>query len=76
MISYSENDKCNFLHILKVLNAKSVKIYTNKELSEFLGVSNKTLIEFRKGNILRFDLLIQYAALLGDEVLFTLKSEL
>lgn len=72
----SENHKANYLNLLDILNQKSIKMFTVLELCEFLDISRKTLIDFRKGRIIKFELLSAYAALIGDEIMFTLRSEL
>lgn len=66
----NENYKCNYIHLLDILNNKSEKMFTVIELCEFLEVSNKTLIDFRKGKIFNFELLYHYSELIGVELLF------
>ena len=67
-----EDSKCKFLHILEQLNAKAANTFTIKELSFHLKVSERTMIDFKKGRIFNFWLLDSYAGILGEELIFLL----
>lgn len=69
---FSDNDKRKYLHILGVLKYTRVTLFTQSELAELLEVSRKTLIDFEKGKRVDFELLTQYAAILGRSVSFKL----
>lgn len=72
----SDKGKCKYLQILDQLNKGNdngnAKIYTQSELSEYLKVSKRKLSSFQNNEIYDFWLLVQYAALLGRNIIFTL----
>lgn len=55
------------------LNNLHEKLFTLKELSEYLEVSERKLIDFRKGKVIDFELLTQYAGIIGTKIEFNLK---
>ena len=67
---FSDNDKCKYLQILKELNSNHAKIFTQKELSGYLGVSVRKLSDFKSGKVIDFELLTQYAGIIGREIKF------
>jgi DNA-binding XRE family transcriptional regulator len=69
---FSNSDVCNYLRILNILKEKRVKIYTQKEIAELLEVSRKKMYDFEKGKVIDFELLTQYAAINGKEIVFNL----
>ena len=68
----SDEDKCKYLQILETLNKNHANIFTLKELSQHLGVSERKLIDFRKGRVIDFELLTQYAGIIGRNIYFQL----
>ena len=50
--------------------------FTQQELANIFKISRKKFVDFENGKILDFWLLTQYAAILGDVILFEIKSEL
>lgn len=70
---FSDDNKCKYLQILKALNYLHAKLFTLKELSEHLEVSERKLIDFRKGKVIDFELLTQYAGIIGTKIEFNLK---
>lgn len=66
----SSQDKCKYLHILSKLNAYHANIFTLQELSYHLEVSKRKLIDFKKGKVIDFWLLIQYGAIISKKVDF------
>lgn len=70
---FTDDDKCKYLQILKELNENHVKIFTQKELSEHLMVSVRKLSDFKAGKIIDFELLTQYALIVGRNIDFRLE---
>lgn len=68
----SNQDKCNYLHILKKLNNLHAKIFTQKELANHLKVSVRKLSDFQNGKVFDFWLLTQYAGIIGKRIKFNL----
>jgi len=68
-----DSEKCNFLHILEQLNSRCKNNFTQLELSKYLNVSRKKIIDFQKGRIFDFWLLNRYADILGMSIDFQLK---
>ena len=69
---FSEIDRCKYLHILNTVKAIRVTLFNQKEIAELLEVSRKKLIDFEKGKVIDFELLTQYAAINGKEIVFNL----
>lgn len=69
---FSDNDKCKYLQILKALNENHAKIFTQTELSKHLNVSVRKLSDFKAGKIIDFELLTQFAAIIGRKINFSL----
>jgi len=69
---FCDSDKCKYLQLLEELNSLHEKIFTVKELSNYLEVSEKKLIDFRKGRVIDFELLTQYAGIIGTKIEFKL----
>lgn len=69
----SDNDKCKYLQILSELNDFHAKIFTQEELSKYLGVSVRKLSDFKNGKVIDFWLLTQYAMIIGKKINFNLK---
>lgn len=67
-----ETEKKQFLHILDILNKECKNVFTQKELSIYLKVSRKKIVDFQKGRIFDFWLLCRYADILGKEIKFNL----
>ena len=70
---FSENNKSKYLQILEELNTNHAKIFTQKELSEHLEISVRTVSSFQNGDSINFELLTQYAAIIGRKVNFYLE---
>ena len=58
---------------MQSLNYLHAKLFTLKELSDYLEVSERKLIDFRKGKVIDFELLTQYAGIIGTKIEFNLK---
>ncbi len=69
-----DNEKSKFLHILVDLNKECKNLYTQQELSTYLKVSRKKIVDFQKGRIFDFWLLCRYADILGVSIDFNLKN--
>jgi len=69
---FSDKDKCNYLQILTDLNKLHANIFTQKELSSLLGVSVRKISDFKNGNLFDFELLTQYAGIIGKHIRFYL----
>lgn len=70
---FSDDDKRKYLQILENLNILHAKLFTIKELSIYLEVSERKLIDFRKGKVIDFELLTQYAGIIGKKINFYLE---
>ena len=68
----SNQDREKYLQILAVLNENHAKLFTLRELSLRLRVSERKLIDFKRGKIVDFWLLTQYAGIIGRGVKFYL----
>jgi len=69
---FCESDKQKYMQILAELNGNHAKIFTQLELSKHLKVSVRKLSDFKSGKIIDFELLTQYAGIIGRNVIFTL----
>jgi predicted XRE-type DNA-binding protein len=72
----SDNHKRKYLHLLEILNKKHAKVFTRKELSELLDVSERKLSDFVNGKLFDFNLLISYAGIIGENIIIELESEI
>lgn len=70
---FSDNNKHKYLQILAELNTYHAKLFTVKELSNHLDVSERKLIDFKKGKVIDFELLTQYAGIIGKRINFYLE---
>lgn len=70
---FSDNDNRKYLQILRELNENHAKIFSIKELSKHLKVSERKLHSFKKGEVIDFKLLTQYAAIIGRKINFYLE---
>lgn len=70
MLSVQDNSK--YLQILSELNKNHANIFTIKKLSGYLKVSERKLYSFKKGEVIDFELLTKYAAIIGRKVSFKL----
>ena len=70
---FSDKNKEKYMQILAELNYLHAKIFTIKELSGYLEVSERKLIDFRKGKVVDFELLTQYAGIIGKKINFYLE---
>lgn len=70
---FSDDNKRKYLQILENLNNLHEKLFTLKELSEYLEVSERKLIDFRKGKVVDFELLTQYADIISKKINFYLE---
>lgn len=68
----SDNDKAKYLQILADLNKGHENIFTLRELSAHLKVSERKLSDFRQGKVIDFPLLAQYAGMIGRKIEFNL----
>ena len=73
MTMFSDSDKRKYLLILSELNERHANIFTLKKLGKYLNVSERKLIDFRAGRVIDFELLTQYAGIIGSEIEFNLK---
>lgn len=72
MTVLSDNDKTKYLQILADLNKQHANIFTLRELSTHLKVSERKLSDFRQGKVIDFPLLTQYAGIIGRKIYFEL----
>ena len=49
-----ENEKSKFLHILSECKVRRKQIFTQKEISKYLNVSLKKVVDFENGKIFDF----------------------
>lgn len=68
----SDQDRTVYLQILADLNEGHANIFTLEELSNHLPVSVRKLSDFKKGNVIDFWLLTQYAGIIGRDISFKL----
>lgn len=71
----SDKTRSNYLHILGLLNNKRANIFTIQELADYFTTSKRTMSDFVNGKIFDFCLLDQYAAILGEDLMFWLSGE-
>lgn len=72
MKEFNKNAMCNYLHIKNKLKSIRVNLFTQSEISEYLGVSRKTISDFERGKHIDFILLSNYADILGMSLYFYL----
>jgi len=70
---FSDDNRRKYLQILENLNNGLVNLFTLRELSEYLEVSERKLIDFRKSKVIDFELLTQYAGIIGKRINFYLE---
>jgi hypothetical protein len=70
---FSDDNRRKYLQILENLNNFHANLFTLKELSEYLEVSERKLIDFRKSKVIDFELLTQYAGIIGKRINFYLE---
>lgn len=67
---FSDENKSKYLQALHVLNRDHANIFTQAELSNHLSVSVRKLSDFKSGKVIDFELLTQYAAIIGRKINF------
>ena len=70
---FSDDNRRKYLQILENLNNFHANLFTLRELSEYLEVSERKLIDFRKSKVIDFELLTQYAGIIGKRINFYLE---
>ena len=66
----TDSDSEKYFTILKELNKLHENIFTIKELCHHFEISNRKLIDFKKGEVIDFWLLTQYARIIGKIIDF------
>ena len=69
-----ENEKSKFLHILSEAKIRRKQNFTQKEISEYLNVSLKKIVDFENGKIFDFWLLCRYSDINFYSVIFNLNK--
>ena len=70
---FSDDNRRKYLQILENLNNFHANLFTLRELSEYLEVSERKLIDFRKSKVIDFELLTQYTDIIGKRTNFYLE---
>lgn len=68
----SEQDERKYRQILAELRNNHAGLFTQKELAEYIGVSERTIRTFIKGEMINYWLLTQYAGIIGRTIKFEL----
>jgi len=59
---------CKYLHILQQVKERRLQTFTVKEIADYLGVSERKMFMFEKGESVDYVLLNEYCAILGVEL--------
>jgi len=74
-IDIPENIEYNYLLILRQIKERSEKCFTQKELADIFGMSRKTFSNFYVGKNIKFELLINLAAIVGYDINFEIYKQ-